>query len=102
MANLMLSVTGAFAGFERSLIRERQREGIALAKQRGAPTRGEKRPSHRNGPPNWSSAPAAVSRKPYLPMTTESAGKRPPVPAPRQAGVNRSPAGAVVVPAPRP
>ncbi len=27
---------GAFAEFERALIRERQREGIALAKQRGA------------------------------------------------------------------
>ena len=36
IANLMLSVMGAFAEFERSLIRERQREGIALAKQRGA------------------------------------------------------------------
>ncbi|MFE4833725.1 recombinase family protein [Arthrobacter sp. NPDC056691] len=36
MANLMLSVMGAFAEFERSLIRERQREGITLAKQRGA------------------------------------------------------------------
>lgn len=36
MANLMLSVMGAFAEFERTLIRERQREGIALAKQRGA------------------------------------------------------------------
>jgi DNA invertase Pin-like site-specific DNA recombinase len=36
MANLMLSVMGAFAVFERSLIRERQREGIALARQRGA------------------------------------------------------------------
>jgi DNA invertase Pin-like site-specific DNA recombinase len=35
MANLMLSVMGAFVEFERSLIRERQREGIALAKQRG-------------------------------------------------------------------
>jgi DNA invertase Pin-like site-specific DNA recombinase len=35
MAHLMLSVMGAFAEFERSLIRERQREGIALAKQRG-------------------------------------------------------------------
>ena len=35
MANLMLSVMGAFAEFERSLIKERQREGIALAKQRG-------------------------------------------------------------------
>ncbi len=36
IANLMLSVMGAFAEFERALIRERQREGIALAKQRGA------------------------------------------------------------------
>lgn len=36
MANLMLSVMGAFAEFERALSRERQREGIALAKQRGA------------------------------------------------------------------
>ncbi len=35
MANLMLSVMGAFAEFERALIKERQREGIALAKQRG-------------------------------------------------------------------
>ena len=35
MANLMLSVMGAFAEFERALIRERQREGIALAQQRG-------------------------------------------------------------------
>lgn len=36
MANLLLSVMGAFAEFERALIRERQREGILLAKQRGA------------------------------------------------------------------
>ncbi len=36
MANLMLSIMGAFAEFERALIRERQKEGIALAKQRGA------------------------------------------------------------------
>ena len=35
MANLMLSVLGAVAQFERDLIKERQREGIALAKQRG-------------------------------------------------------------------
>lgn len=35
MARLMLSVMGAFAEFERALIRERQLEGIALAKQRG-------------------------------------------------------------------
>lgn len=36
LANLMLSVMGAFAEFERAGIRERQREGIALAKARGA------------------------------------------------------------------
>lgn len=35
MGVLLLSVMGAFAEFERSLIRERQREGIALAKGRG-------------------------------------------------------------------
>ncbi len=42
MANLLLSVMGAFAEFERALIKERQREGIALAKKRGA-YRGRKR-----------------------------------------------------------
>jgi DNA invertase Pin-like site-specific DNA recombinase len=35
IATLMLSVMGAFAEFERALIRERQREGIELARQRG-------------------------------------------------------------------
>lgn len=35
-ARLMLSVVGAFAEFERSMIKERQLEGIALAKRRGA------------------------------------------------------------------
>lgn len=35
MAKLMLSVMGSFAEFERSLIRERQLEGIAIAKKKG-------------------------------------------------------------------
>jgi DNA invertase Pin-like site-specific DNA recombinase len=35
MANLLLSVMGAFAELERELLRERQREGIALAKRAG-------------------------------------------------------------------
>jgi len=35
MSNLLLSVIGAFAQFERELIRERQREGIAIAKREG-------------------------------------------------------------------
>ena len=36
MSQLLLSIMGAFAEFERSLIHERQLEGIALAKARGA------------------------------------------------------------------
>ncbi len=35
MANLLLSMLGAVAEFERSIIKERQREGIAIAKQKG-------------------------------------------------------------------
>src|SRR5688572_19058968 len=35
MAKLMLSVMGAIHEFDRALIKERQREGIALAKKRG-------------------------------------------------------------------
>jgi DNA invertase Pin-like site-specific DNA recombinase len=35
MDKLMLSMLGAFAEYERTLIRERQREGIAKAKERG-------------------------------------------------------------------
>lgn len=35
MATLLLSMMGAFAEFERSIIRERQREGIAIAKEKG-------------------------------------------------------------------
>jgi hypothetical protein len=47
MANLVLSVMGAFAKVERSLIRERHRPGQAV------PTKGGRRPSHRNGFPSW-------------------------------------------------
>ena len=35
ISNLLLSVMGAFAEFERSLIKERQMEGIQLAKKKG-------------------------------------------------------------------
>ena len=40
MSTLMLSMMGAFAEFERALIRERQREGIAVAKAKGVYTKG--------------------------------------------------------------
>lgn len=42
MAQFLLSVMGAFAQFERALLKERQLEGIALAKKRGV-YRGRKR-----------------------------------------------------------
>ena len=35
MSKLLLSMMGAFAEFERALLRERQREGIAIAKKKG-------------------------------------------------------------------
>ena len=35
MSKLMLTIMGAFAEFERSIIKERQREGIELAKKKG-------------------------------------------------------------------
>lgn len=38
MSNLLLSMLGAVAEFERAMIRERQREGIAIAKARGVYT----------------------------------------------------------------
>jgi len=47
MSNLLLSVMGAFAQFERPLIKERQMEGIGLAKN-VEPIRGEKPPYHMN------------------------------------------------------
>ncbi len=47
MSILLLSVMGAFAEFERDLIRERQREGIALAKKKGK-YKGRKRALNKN------------------------------------------------------
>ena len=68
MANLMLSVMGAFAEFERALIRERQREGIALAKQRGA-YRGRKKAL------SCGSERRPASPRRSLPASSTSAGK---------------------------
>ena len=55
MAALLLSVLGAFAKFERALIRERQLEGIALAKARGAYT--GRKPSLTPGPGRGAAGP---------------------------------------------
>jgi DNA invertase Pin-like site-specific DNA recombinase len=40
MSNLLLNMMGAFAEFEREIIRERQREGIAIAKAKGGVYKG--------------------------------------------------------------
>ncbi len=41
-STLMFTILSAFAQFERSLIKERQREGIALAKAKGTVYKGRK------------------------------------------------------------
>lgn len=79
MANLMLSVMGAFAEFEHSLIRERQREGIALAKQRGA-YKGRKK----------TLTPERAAELP-CPRLRDQQGNGLPVPAPGQGVVSRAP-----------
>jgi DNA invertase Pin-like site-specific DNA recombinase len=66
MANLMLSVMGAFAEFERALIRERQREGIAIARQRGA-YRGRKRSLSDESWPSCIAVSPPASAKPSSP-----------------------------------
>jgi DNA invertase Pin-like site-specific DNA recombinase len=53
MSHLLLSVMGAFAQFERDLIRERQREGIALAKLREGAYTGRKHSLLRRRPKNF-------------------------------------------------
>ncbi len=74
MAHLMLSVMGAFAEFERALIRERQREGIALARKRGV-YRGA---SGRCPPARWPSSAGAsppASRRLRWPASWASVGR---------------------------
>ncbi len=62
MVNLVLSVMGDFAEFERALILERQREGIAAAKACGAYTDANP-PSPPSKPPNCAPArPPGVSK----------------------------------------
>lgn len=92
MANLVLYVMGAFFEFERSLIRERRREGIALAKQRGA-YKGRKGSDvgtgSRAGPVAGSGIPKVV-----LARDSESAGRLPTStlakPSPRETSPRRA------------
>jgi DNA invertase Pin-like site-specific DNA recombinase len=57
MSNLLLSVTGAFAQFEKEPIRERQREGITIAKREG---------KYSGRKPSLTPARAAELRRPLL------------------------------------
>ena len=74
MANLMLSVMGAFAEFERALLRERQREGIALVKQRGA-YRGRKEHCLPTGLPSYAGEPAPSRKSQILPVSLALQGR---------------------------
>ena len=75
MATLLLSVMGAFAEFERALSRERQREGIAKARLRGA-YRGRKRSLRPVRSPNSAAGPPQESRRRCWPKTSVSAARR--------------------------
>lgn len=89
---------GAFADFERSLIRERQREGIALTKQRGA-YKGRKKTFTLERAAELVQRAGTVFRKPSLPLTTGSAGRRSINTWATPSWSRPSPVGAVGVPA---
>lgn len=74
MPNLLLSVMGAFAELERQLGKERQREGITLAKQRGA-YRGPQASPHRGPRDQPASAGGRGRTKTPWPVTSASAAK---------------------------
>lgn len=79
--NLMLSVMGAFAEFERALIRERQREGIALAKQRGAYQGRKKTLTPERAAELVQRSVAGVPKTVSCPRLRHQSGDRVPVPA---------------------
>jgi hypothetical protein len=72
MATLLLSVLGVFAGFERALIRERQLEGIALAKA-AAPIPAANPPSPPTRPSSCGSGPRPRNPRPPWPASSASA-----------------------------
>jgi hypothetical protein len=78
----MLSVMGAFAEFERSLIRERQKEGIALAKQRGAYKGRKKTLTPERAAELVQGAGSGISKSRPCPRLRDQQGDRIPVSAP--------------------
>jgi len=81
MATLLLSVMGAFAEFERSLVRERQREGIAGPQARRLPGQGAGT-GHRAGRAAAGTGCRRCPRRPRWPASSDHAGDGLPVPAP--------------------
>lgn len=73
--HLMLSVLGSIVLFERDLIKERQREGIALAKQRGA-YHGRKRALPDDKLPELLQKVKSVRNRPNSPASSASAARR--------------------------
>jgi len=94
MATLLLSVMGAFAEFERSLVRERQREGIAGPQARRLPGQGAGT-GHRAGRAAAGTGCRRCPRRPRWPASSDHAGDGLPVPAPcylsRASGWSSSP-----------
>jgi len=74
MSDLLLILLGAVAQFERGLIRERQREGIALAKKAGV-YKGRKPTSTPEQATSLGFAPRP-RRRPSGPVNSASAGRR--------------------------
>ncbi len=74
MANLMLSVMGAFAEFDAPSLKYAKGKASAWPSN-AVPTKDGKRPSLRNGPPSSFSAPEPVFQKRFLPATKGSAEK---------------------------
>jgi DNA invertase Pin-like site-specific DNA recombinase len=78
MPTLLLSMLGAVSEFERALIKERQREGIAIAKRKRC-TVAESVCYPRNRLGNCASVLLPAKRKQSLRVTLASAAKRVPV-----------------------
>ena len=75
MSRLLLSVMGAFAEFERALIRERQREGIAAAKKAGVYKGRKKTLTSAQVSESAAARRGRASRRPALRGTSASAGR---------------------------
>lgn len=74
MANLMLSVMGAFAEFERALIRERQREVLRSPSNAGLTVAG-RNPCRLSVLPNCANVSRLASKRPSLLVNSESVAK---------------------------